>query len=114
MTPQWALMYSAYFYSQSVLETTSLSGTARDALSGALCGLAVASVTAPVDSVKVCRSAAPLPKCSQIRAQNERLSAGEVLRRLLATGGLGALGHGMLATIIHLVLSQARASLSFQ
>ncbi|KAJ8613798.1 hypothetical protein CTAYLR_004899 [Chrysophaeum taylorii] len=93
VTPQWALMYSMYFAAQSFLDYDGPEA-ARGALSGALCGLATASITAPVDAIK-------------IQAQNEKLSASTVVRRLVATGGARALGHGMLATCVHLVLSQA-------
>lgn len=86
VTPQWALMYCSYFYSQSVLSER-FSPVVCGALSGALCGLVISTVVAPVDAVK-------------IRAQNEKKPALRVLDARL-------LGHGFFATAVHLGLSQA-------
>lgn len=95
VTPQWALMYAAYFWSQSALDSSSLSAEWRGALSGMFCGVVVALVQAPVDAVK-------------IKAQNEKLSSAAVLRRLATQKDcLRMVREGVLASSIHNGISQA-------
>lgn len=95
VTPQWALMYGAYFWSQNALDSSSLCAETRGALSGLFCGVVVALVQAPVDAVK-------------IKAQNEKLSSVAVLARLVTQKDcLRMVREGVLASAIHNGISQA-------
>jgi len=91
VTPSWALMYFSYSFAQSAMDGRVEGAARRGALSGAICGLAVATVTTPFDAVK-------------IAAQNERIGAWEAARRLLRQRSVF---HGLSATCVHLCLSQA-------
>ena len=93
VTPQWALMYFAYFAAQNGIERAGGidSVVGKGAVSGAMCGLVVATVTTPSDAVKIV-------------AQNERITALAAAKRLYSAGGFM---HGYLATSVHFGLSQA-------
>ena len=93
VTPQWAVMYAAYYNVQKYLGDKELGPVARGAVSGAACGFAVSFCAVPVDVVK-------------INAQKMHVSAYESMRTLYAQRGLRFVAHGGLATILHLTLSQ--------
>ena len=93
VTPQWAIMYAAYFGAQRCLADAPLDPVARGAASGAACGLAVSMCAVPVDVVR-------------INAQRLHVSAVESMRMLYKQQGLRFLRHGALATAVHLTLSQ--------
>ena len=69
VTPQWAVMYAAYYNVQKYLGDKELGPVARGAVSGAACGFAVSFCAVPVDVVK-------------INAQKMHVSAYESMRTL--------------------------------
>jgi len=97
VTPQWAIMYGAYYSAQRWLDSQNLydfGPAGRGAVSGAICGLSVSLCAVPVDVVK-------------INAQKMHCSAWDACRRLLSARGPGFVLHGAFATALHLTLSQA-------
>ena len=93
VTPQWAVMYAAYYNVQKYLGDKELGPVARGAVSGAACGFAVSFCAVPVDVVK-------------INAQKMHVSAYESMRTLYKQRGLRFVAHGGVATVLHLTLSQ--------
>lgn len=93
VTPLWAFAYFSYRAADRALPDD-MSTLTRGSIAGAFSGIASVVIKTPVEAVKVV-------------AQNNHISAGGAIRKLMAEQGLLGLYRGNLATIMHMGPSQA-------